>query len=572
MDIGNEMLKSTEANHMSHLNTATFDSIYSLPYPSGFTFIPIIVNSRKLAPENTTRTPSRKENYNINEPYTITVETQLGRIMDPTPVNAAPQVTQTAPVHGSQALPGFELPDENKDARIFGPVLSTGLLALVIICMRCYVRFKVLRTSWWDDYFIIGAMFLALCGMGLHIAENMMGFGHHTYYIYAKHGGQKGLKLGLELGLASQFVWIIAIMLVKLSVGMFLLRWTRMTNWQSYKVFIYFVMTFIFAYTFIVIGALLSQCTPIVYVKNGIVTGSCYAKHASAVFAYMQAVCNVITDFAFAFLPITLLFKLKMSKKHKVALVVVIILGILASVCSAVRLKFLEAYEPGDDYEAARKHSNAPDGRFILLTSQSFLFSSLFHQQANSYPLFSWTGVDLVIWVMVECHLAMIAASIPTLRPIFKYFVAVPLKSARTTRTRRHFAYTTRIELDNNPRRRSMRSNGSYRSIGRSMDRSETRSITRSANRSRCFYSTGGSRYEAVVTSRDRQLKDEKTSLCELTDEDAAYHYPRHLDGTVDVGVIAVHTELIFTVEDRDEWEDVERARSLGRSCAHGKY
>lgn len=68
------------------------------------------------------------------------------------------------------------------------------------------------------------------------------------------------MQLGLELGFASQIVWVYAIMLVKLSVGSFLLRWTKMTGWVEFWVTIYLIMAFLWAYTFMGTGECSFPC------------------------------------------------------------------------------------------------------------------------------------------------------------------------------------------------------------------------------------------------------------------------------------------------------------------------
>lgn len=77
--------------------------------------------------------------------------------MDPAQLDLT-SANASAPIHGPQALLGFGLPDDNEDARIYGPVLTTALVALIVVSLRCWVRFRVIRTWSWDDYFIIMAM------------------------------------------------------------------------------------------------------------------------------------------------------------------------------------------------------------------------------------------------------------------------------------------------------------------------------------------------------------------------------------------------------------------------------
>lgn len=69
----------------------------------------------------------------------------------------------------STGLAGTSLPDENKGPVILGVVVSTTVIAFIIVCMRFYVRIGMIRAVGADDYFILAALVcLSLfCGVAL---------------------------------------------------------------------------------------------------------------------------------------------------------------------------------------------------------------------------------------------------------------------------------------------------------------------------------------------------------------------------------------------------------------------
>lgn len=54
--------------------------------------------------------------------------------------------------------PGSGLPDVNKGPQILGAIVTTTILALIVVAMRLYVRIWMLRSASFDDYFIIAGM------------------------------------------------------------------------------------------------------------------------------------------------------------------------------------------------------------------------------------------------------------------------------------------------------------------------------------------------------------------------------------------------------------------------------
>ena len=55
-------------------------------------------------------------------------------------------------------LAGFGLPDDNNNIKIIVGTAVTTFVALVLVCVRLWVRSTIVRSVGGDDYWIIGAL------------------------------------------------------------------------------------------------------------------------------------------------------------------------------------------------------------------------------------------------------------------------------------------------------------------------------------------------------------------------------------------------------------------------------
>ncbi|KAK2606287.1 hypothetical protein QQS21_003335 [Conoideocrella luteorostrata] len=97
--------------------------------------------------------------------------------------------------------------------------------------------------------------------------------------------------------------------------------------------------------------------------------------------AYLYSVVSMTTDFTFAILPAFVIWNLQLQMRAKIAVLVLMTMGCIASAAVVVRFAYLP---------------NLKD------------------------PDFLWATIDVAIWSTVEMGLAVAAASLATLRPLFK--------------------------------------------------------------------------------------------------------------------------------------------------------
>ncbi|MCJ1366845.1 hypothetical protein MMC16_005975 [Acarospora aff. strigata] len=112
--------------------------------------------------------------------------------------------------------------------------------------------------------------------------------------------------------------------------------------------------------------------------------GSCISPHGIAAATYAHSAVSAAADWTFGILPVFLIWDVKMNPQTKISIAIILGLGAIGSTATLVRIKFIDG----------------------LTKPEDFLYNTL----------------DVAIWSTVEPGVGIIAASIPTLRPLFKTF------------------------------------------------------------------------------------------------------------------------------------------------------
>ncbi|KAF3809692.1 hypothetical protein GCG54_00005233 [Colletotrichum gloeosporioides] len=271
-------------------------------------------------------------------------------------------------------------PDINRGPEILATCGSLVGISVVIVMMRIYVRAKIVRLVGWDDWCILAATVVIFAEMMVILPEVEYGGGRHIQYIEPK----SNVVIGLHYNFVTQPLCLIALCLAKVSVGLFLLRVSPSTRMR------YFIMGTIVFTILSATGNFLTvffQCRPLAYTwDTSIKGGECIPPANLKFAAFFNSGVSVFTDLLFALLPIPMLWTVQLNWKVKSAVIGVLSLGIFATVAAVIKISFLPNYG---------KHGD-------------FLFDSS----------------DITIWTTVEICTAIVAASIPCLKPLFRAILA----------------------------------------------------------------------------------------------------------------------------------------------------
>ncbi|KAF7622177.1 hypothetical protein F9C07_8209 [Aspergillus flavus] len=268
---------------------------------------------------------------------------------------------------------GAGLPDENQGPRILAATTITTVFALLTVLARMYVRLFIIRNVGLDDYTMILTMALSLAGWAIIIPEVIYGAGRHTAYV------KDTATTAMHLNFATQGIYMWAIGLVKISIGLFLLRFAPR---KGYKIFIWVIIVLMLLYTTICFLTLVFQCKDIRSIWDMSVKSKCFTPTQLLELSYTNTALNILTDLIFAILPAFMLRHLQVNRRVKASLVCILGLGIFACAAAFVKLSVLPNYGRTGD--------------------------------------FLWDYSTLTIWVVVESNMGIIAGSLPTLKPLFK--------------------------------------------------------------------------------------------------------------------------------------------------------
>ncbi|MCJ1411042.1 hypothetical protein MMC19_005130 [Ptychographa xylographoides] len=257
-------------------------------------------------------------------------------------------------------------------------ILFLVLSALVVV-LRCYVRARLIKSFGPDDWTMVVAMLLYAVYIGFVLTGISHGTGQHVADLSA---GQA--SAALKAWWCCELFYVACTAVLKVAIGIFLLRITVVRAhiyalWLTMAVSTTFGLAFFFVVLF--------QCSPVESFWNTMGTGprNCIDPTVITNMTYVHAAILCVSDCTFAILPILLVRKLLMNTASKVSLGFILCLGAVGCIASFVRVKTIEE----------------------LAASTDFLYST----------------VNLAIWSTVEPGVGITAASLATLRPLFRAFL-----------------------------------------------------------------------------------------------------------------------------------------------------
>ncbi|KAK1511097.1 uncharacterized protein CCOS01_14859 [Colletotrichum costaricense] len=264
-----------------------------------------------------------------------------------------------------------------------GSVLSTAAVSL-----RVYTRVRMLRTFGLDDsVMVVAQMFLIGSAVAIGL-ESKWGLGFHSWVPppedYVPYMKVNPIAINSPPSLYSQqhqsfytsiIVYNIATCLVKISI---LLQYRRIFAIDIMQKLTLWGLAFMISWTAMLSFLLPMMCLPVAAFWDPTIEGRCIDFLA---IWYTMAGVNLVADFAIFSMPIPVINSLQLPRKQKRMLLVVFCLGFFTCIISALRIRTLRvAADTKDPY---------------------------------------WDNVDAATWSFLEVAIGILAACLPTLRPIF---------------------------------------------------------------------------------------------------------------------------------------------------------
>ncbi|KAL9134774.1 MAG: hypothetical protein Q9175_004043 [Cornicularia normoerica] len=242
-------------------------------------------------------------------------------------------------------------------------------ICIVMVAMRFFSRYK-LKNFGTDDWLMLIALVTETLA-----ATN--GGGRHLYYLKPA-----------EIQKVTKITWIenplgiMALAIAKMSVAFLILRLVGpSTRWRKWSLYLSIVLTF-------TIGALaciltFAQCNPprALWEPTEVPWAKCWKPSVQSDFAIFTGAYYTFIDMFLALLPITFVWNLNLKRERKIALSMLLGLGVFAGICSAVKVAYLH--------------------------------------ELSSRADFTWATYDLAAWTGAELFLLVVCACVPTLKPIY---------------------------------------------------------------------------------------------------------------------------------------------------------
>ncbi|TDZ16032.1 hypothetical protein Cob_v011111 [Colletotrichum orbiculare MAFF 240422] len=221
-----------------------------------------------------------------------------------------------APVTPPSPLP----PDESVN-----PVLLaiSGVLVFLVVAttsLRLYVRFS-LRHVGWDDYLMAVTASLGIVRYGVQCAQGASGNGRHRWYISTEDYVNNNM-----LGWFGQILLFASICLLKCSIMLLLLR---IKDSSRLKYFLWAVMSGLVITNFGVIVILLAECDPVEAYWTGV--GKCWDAKVRIYAIYLTISYSVLTDLLCSFLPLVVVWQVRIPLSTKLSVAGLMSLGLIAT-------------------------------------------------------------------------------------------------------------------------------------------------------------------------------------------------------------------------------------------------
>ncbi|KEQ70495.1 hypothetical protein M436DRAFT_9767, partial [Aureobasidium namibiae CBS 147.97] len=256
------------------------------------------------------------------------------------------------------------------------------VLVWVSVATRVYVRCFMIRAFGWDDLILLMASiaFSSFCACLLVLARYCRSPEVESAYMTVNlEEIWVVLTEALEYVVIYNALYILTTILFKISLAIFFLRivvvqWQRRLIYISTGIYTLYSIVFIFLVTF--------RCgNPPDLLMNAF-KGKCISNEGIMPLVYISGVSNAACDVVFATLPVIILWNSHMPRQAKISAGFLLSMGCLGSIASIIRIAYLGGLSVGSGFF---KHA-----------------------------------IDAGLLSVVEPGLAITAASLSALRPLFK--------------------------------------------------------------------------------------------------------------------------------------------------------
>ncbi|EKG21123.1 hypothetical protein MPH_01542 [Macrophomina phaseolina MS6] len=256
---------------------------------------------------------------------------------------------------------------------------ASMVLSFLFLALKLGVRSCVVRNLGWDDLFVTVSFLTSVPLTASIYMQAKHGLGVHAYDLPVDHLVEQTRWFWISI-----LLYVAALGLSKISI---LTQYLRIFISRRTVIAIWACVAFVSGYTLqgLIVGVF--QCTPPKAFWDRTIRATCINQIA---YFFIAASLSIITDFAIILLPIPALRSLHVSRSRKIGLILSFAIGGFGCVVSLIRLHALVQLKP-----------------YVASGDLSF------------------ENVNTAMWSVVEVHICIICACLPSLRPVLTRFLAL---------------------------------------------------------------------------------------------------------------------------------------------------
>ncbi|KAH8198208.1 hypothetical protein TruAng_007635 [Truncatella angustata] len=262
------------------------------------------------------------------------------------------------------------LDDQSHVGRIQAVLWVGSILSTLAVGLRFFTRLHLLNTFGYEDFFMAVSQVLTM-GSAVAIGlESKWGLGRHQWTI-----SDEFTIPYMKAFYSSVVVYNVAACFLKISI---LFQYRRIFAGRTMQRLTLIGLIFETVWAVTLSFLLPLTCIPVAAFWDTSIEGHCLNQlHIW----YLMAAMNLATDFIIFGMPIPVINRLHLAKKQKIMLMLVFCLGFFTCIISVIRLRTLNIA------------ANTTDP--------------------------TWDNADAAIWSFLELIIGVLAACLPTLRPLY---------------------------------------------------------------------------------------------------------------------------------------------------------
>ncbi|KAK9423793.1 hypothetical protein SUNI508_03809 [Seiridium unicorne] len=279
------------------------------------------------------------------------------------------------------------IPWSNKKSTLMGLTITFMFLSWSFVSFRLWVRFRIVKSPWWDDLFVILYLITGSLGSVALLMSISFGAGQHMLLLTVGQAGKYLVAFYMFnacLDLAATFI--------KLSLLFQYLRIFERGTWPYKASLATIVLVTLWGLAYSILA--LFPCWPVSDFWYSPADAKCwgYGAWSTAELVgtfYSHTAMNMILDIIILAIPFHLYFKSDMTYKMRMGLLALLLMGALVNFLSIWRLQ------------------------------------TLVEHQAGRYPTHdpTWYGPISLLLATLECDCASICASVPIFWPVLSPYL-----------------------------------------------------------------------------------------------------------------------------------------------------